>query len=146
MKKFLYFAACVGLAGLMSGCACRDYSFSNPFKNRPVRTKVRSWFQGDPCNTCNAPAGQPMNFGTNVSPLCDNCGSVGSIGQPVYSGNVVPGVQLYDDPNLNGPLSTPAFGQGIENPTPVYPDGGVQIRTDAIGTGVASDVVFPPKF
>ncbi len=146
MKKFLYFAACVGLAGLMSGCAYNDYSCNNPFKNRPVRTKIRSWFGGDPCSTCNAPAGQPTNCGTNVAPLCDSCGTSGSMSQSYYPGTGDPGVQLYEDPNLNAPLSAPVYNQGIENPSPVYPDAGAQIQNGPYGTGVANETVLPPNF
>ena len=146
MKKFLYIAACVGLAGLMSGCASRDYSCDNPFKNRPLRTKWRSWTRGDACDTCNAPAGQPINCDSNVAPLCDSCGPAGQIGQPVYSSNTVPGVQLYDNPNLNAPLSTPVYNQGIEYPAPIESNGGAQIQNNGIGAGMASDVPRPAPF
>lgn len=145
MNKFLCFAACVGLAGLMSGCAYSDYSLNNPFKNRPIRTKIRSWCGGDPCSTCSPPCGQPINCDSNVAPLCDSCAPAGSLGQPVYSGNADPGVQLYEDPNLNAPMSTPIYNQRIENPSPIYPDG-VQIQNGAIGTGVANEAVMPPNF
>ena len=146
MKKFLCFAACVGLAGLISGCACRDCPPDNPFKNKPIRTKLRSCFGGDPCNTCNPPAGQTINCDSNTAPLCDSCNTPGSFGQPVYSGGADPGVQLYEDPNLNAPMSTPVFNQRIENPSPVYPDAGAQIQNGAIGTGVANEVITPPNF
>lgn len=146
MKKFLYFAACVGLAGLMSGCSWNDCSSSNPFRNRPIRTKLRSCFGGDACSTCNPPAGQPFNCDSNVAPLCDSCGESGTVGQPVYSGYADPGVQLYEDPNLNAPLSTPIYNQRIENPSPIYPDSGAQIQSGAFGTGVATETVSPPNF
>lgn len=153
MKKILYLSACLGLVSLMSGCSCGNRTSCQPFKS--MRTKMQSWCQGDQCDTCCPPAGQPTNFGTNVAPLCDSCDTGTSVGRPVYSDSVAPGVQLYDDPNLNAPMSTPIYDQPIENPAPVYNGDGVlfqnsispgQVSSGVMGTGVASDSVTPPNF
>jgi hypothetical protein len=125
MKNYLYLTACIGLAVALSGCSSTSCGNGfSLFKNRPVRTRLQSWFGGAPCSTCFAPAGQPTNYGTNVAPLCDSCGL-----------NADPGIQLYNETNLNGPLNN----QIIQNPSPIYPDGSIQ-------GGVGNGGVQPPNF
>ena len=148
MNKKLYAVVCLSLAlGLMivlSGCSsCNQSIFSyRPFENQPVRSTVRSWFQGDPCNTCNPPVGQPANCGTNVAPLCDSCGDAA---QPAFPGTVDQGVPYYGETNLNSPIATPGpvyneTGANFQNGVPSLPTG------DIYGTSASSGAVVPPNF
>ncbi|MDA7902470.1 hypothetical protein N9B31_02315 [Mariniblastus sp.] len=126
MKRFLQFAACMCLAGLMSGCACNDYSLAHPFKNKPIRSKLRSWCKGDACSTCNTPAGQMMNCDSNVAPLCDNCGTIGPAMQPA----------------INAPVEN---GQ-VPSPAPATEETSFLNSTNSFNAGLVSDIVSPPDF
>ncbi|MFT5304354.1 MAG: hypothetical protein ACI87E_005076 [Mariniblastus sp.] len=126
--KTLLALALFGLIGSLSGCASNCQSW-NPFKDRPIRTKISSWFQGAPCSTCNAPAGQPLHFGTNTAPACATCGT-----DPTPVGGIVNGFSLYGDPALNGPATTPAYEQGIQSPGPAYSE--TSETVNPLGTGV----------
>ena len=120
MKNLLYLVGCVCLFVSLSGCSSNSSGQSgfSCFKNRPFRTKFQSCFGGAPCNTCSPPAGQPANCGTNVAPLCDSCG---------VNGSVTPGVSLYSETGLNGPINN----QIIQNPSPIYPEGAIQGGMDS---------------
>ncbi len=159
-QKLLSVIAVCALVVSMSGCACNSgcnsWMPSNPFKDRPVRNTIKSWFQGAPCNSCNAPAGQPLSFGTNSAPTCSSCGSVVSSGYAPAVDSYDSGVSLYGDTTINGPIVDPLYGQNpIQNPVLSYPDAGVvdghsggvigEIES-AIGTGVTGDGVIPPQF
>lgn len=89
------------LALMFSGCASTCGSNGifgrRPFQNQPVRSTIRSWFQGAECDTCNPPSGQHL-FSPNVAPLCDTCNT----GAPV-GGQVAP---LYGSP-IGAQLGTP---------------------------------------
>ena len=141
MKKNSYVVVCLilamGLVFVMSGCNTCGQS---RFNNQPIRTRIHSWFHGDPCNTCNPPAGQPINCDSNVAPLCDTCGT--EFAQPVYSGQADPGIPYYNgETNLNPPITSPG---------PVYNETGSYIPNqvpagEVYGTSAATDVV-PPNF
>lgn len=130
---------CAGLIALTSGCSGTGRScFSNPFK---------SCFRGDACSTCNAPAGQASNCGTNVAPLCDSCATnTGVAAPPAYSGIADQGVPLYGDPSLNAPeFSNPT----IQNGRVTYPESGYQDPSsgyNVIGTESTTGGVSPPPF
>ena len=145
-RKVLAFVACLGLVAAMSGCATNTgcgggFSLfqNNPFKDRPVRNSIRSWFQGDACSTCNPPAGLPANCGSNVAPLCDNCATQQGLGGQQ--------VTLYGGTNLNGPES------GIPNPAPIYTEDGTvtngvvgEIQSGVYGADIVNGGVNPPNF
>ena len=148
MNRNLYAVVCLSLAlGLivvLSGCSSSSGSSCNPsyrpFQN--VRSSIRSCFQGDPCNTCNPPAGQPANCGTNVAPLCESCGTGA---QPVFPGTVDQGVPYYGETNLNSPVATPGpvyneTGASFQNGLPSLPS------SDIYGTGASNGAVVPPNF
>ena len=141
----LILTACVCLMFSMSGCATsgngcsgRNSIFGQRLLQRktPVQDTVRGWFRGDPCNTCNPPVGMSANYGTNVAPMCDACGGV------VPQSNQ--GIQLYGDPNLNAPLSSPSLVDPNMN------NGGIISPTTPVGpieTGyMPSNEVVPPVF
>ncbi len=155
MKKLLLLTACLGLI-ITSGCAgtssCAGPGLFSGFQNGsfsdgPVRRQIRSWFQGDECSTCNAPAGQ-MNFGSNVAPLCESCGNPyplanGQIQQPIYSGEISQGGQLggqlYDNPVLNAPV----YGNTIPFDTGTSVQGNVGPIID--GAITSDPGVLPPS-
>ncbi len=145
-KLLSIIAGCVLIASLsgLSGCAsnsgCNSWMPSNPFKNRPVRNTIKSWFQGDACSTCNAPAGQPLHFGTNTAPLCTSCGSAVTTGYPPAVGTYDSNVSLYGDTSINGP--TPIYPE-----TGVIQNGGVVGEIEgAFGSGITNGAVNPPQF
>ncbi len=119
MKTSIKITLSLGLlitATLLSGCAsqcdsCRPGLFGGNriLQNQPIRSTVRSWFQGDDCDTCNTPAGQV--YTPNVAPLCESCNT----GQaaPLY-GNPVD-VQL-QSPQLNGGLGPAGLSNGMNAP------------------------------
>jgi len=48
-----------GCASSNCGCNSGNGLFgTNILQNQPIRSTVRSWFQGDSCDSCNTPAGQ----------------------------------------------------------------------------------------
>lgn len=104
----------MALVALSTGCAstCGNSGggiFGGPglFANQPVRSTIRSWFQGDNCDTCNAPAGQPPVYNPNVAPLCEGCGG----------GGIQPATPLYGAPIGGAQIGTPAL-QGAPQPGP----------------------------
>ena len=102
--------------GLFAGSANQGGLFqNNPLANNPMR----AFFQGAPCDTCNAPSRQITNATGNVAPLCRDGSCHG--GSPVAApGNVQlndPGVQYYD----NGSGTTNGFGGA---PGAVIPNSG----------------------
>ena len=121
IKLPLAFGLLIG-ATLLSGCAsncgpCRGNGLfgGQVFQNQPVRSTIRSWFQGDNCDTCNAPAGQTV-YSPNVAPLCETCN--GGVGQPIGTA-VTP---LYGTPvdaqlqaPQNGQLGPDPSGNGLSN-------------------------------
>lgn len=117
-------ASIAALVALSTGCAstcgtCNNGGlFGRPvFQNQPVRSTIRSWFQGDNCDTCAPPTGQVLS--PNVAPLCDTCNlgtqPTGGTVAPLY-GSPTGGVQL-GTPNVTTPQPGPAtIGNGVTPP------------------------------
>ena len=147
--QHLTFTFCLLIATLtLGGCASNSGCNSgtglfgtNILQGQPIRTTVRSWFQGDSCDTCNTPAGQ-------LAPPCENC--IGG-GTQVFS-NQIGGSQtqsLYGAPAINGvqpnggissqfaPQPGPAVGSGTSG---IIPDLGSGTRS----TGNLGALATPP--
>ena len=116
---------------------------TNILKNQPIRTTVRSWFQGDSCDTCNTPAGQL------TQPVCENCigGGVqgfsngqlgGSQTQPLYGAPTVNGAQ----PGQFAPQPGPAVGstsRSVDNNL-----GSGTSGSGTVGSGNFGSLATPP--
>ncbi|MEL7499822.1 MAG: hypothetical protein AAFN77_19620 [Planctomycetota bacterium] len=130
-KLALSCLAILMVAAMTPGCAstcgtCNSggiFGGQRVFQNQPVRSTIRSWFQGDNCDACNAPAGQRV-FSPNVAPLCDTCNGNAGIqpATPLYGAPIgtspVGGAQI-GTPNLQpgiqpGPDSM--LGNGVQPP------------------------------
>ena len=116
---------------------------TNILQNQPIRTTVRSWFQGDSCDTCNTPAGQL------TQPVCENCigGGVqgfsngqlgGSQTQPLYGAPTVNGAQ----PGQFAPQPGPAVGstsRSVDNNL-----GSGTSGSGTVGSGNFGSLATPP--
>ena len=158
MKKMLYLVICLGLVAPMIGCATGGSSI---FQNGccqstpgPIRSTIRSWFQGDACSTCNPPAGQLSNCGTNFAPLCDSCGH-SAIPTTVGTGVNTPPVQYYGETNLNGPatsfespvIQSPAPLQNVPTPAPASGSSTrLESRVESLFGASSTESVVPPQF
>lgn len=101
------------VALMSAGCASNCGSGSCPgsgsglfgtsfLEGQPVRRTVRSWFQGDSCDTCNTPAGQ---LSQPLGQSCDNCiggGQVFDGGQVTSQFGGQPVQPLYGSPTVSG--------------------------------------------
>ena len=150
---------------MFGGCASPDCGCNsggglfgtNILQNQPIRSTVRSWFQGDSCDSCNTPAGQL------TQPPCENCigGSVqgfsnGQLGapqvQPLYGAPTVNGVQ----PGFSGqfaPQPGPAVGstsRSIDNNlgSGTVGSGNIvpgNLGSGTVGSGSFGSLATPPQ-
>ena len=127
LTKFASIVAVLAITSF-SGCAstcntCNSggiFGGRQLFQNQPVRSTIRSWFQGDNCDSCNAPSGQVLS--PNVAPMCNTCNTGGLTGNgvaPLYGGNV--GNAQLGTPNIGGPAATSqpgpvTLGNGVQPP------------------------------
>ena len=141
-----------GCASSDCGCNSGNGLFgTNILQNQPVRSTVRSWFQGDSCDTCNTPAGQL------TQPVCENCvgGGVqgfsnGQLGapqvQPLYGAPAVNGAQ----PGFSGqfaPQPGPAVGstsRSIDNNLGSGTVGSGNLGSGTVGSGNFGSLSTPP--
>ena len=129
-------------SGCASDCGCNSGTGlfgTNILQGQPVRTTVRSWFQGDSCDTCNTPAGQ-------LHPPCENC-----IGGGISSGS---GTQAFSSGQFNAPQVQPLYGtpalqpnglssQFAPQPGPVVGSGTRSVGTP--NTGNFGPLATPPS-
>ena len=119
-----------GCASYNCGCNSGNGLFgTNILQNQPIRSTVRSWFQGDSCDGCNTPAGQL------TQPLCETCvgGVQGFSNQP---GAPQP---LYGAPAVNS--AQPGFsGQFAPQPGPAV--GSTSRSIDNVGSGTVGSGNF----
>ncbi len=135
MKKRLLNALCLALILFVSGCASSRYG--DPCNSRPTLRSwwqnncVRNYFRGEPCNSCNPPAGQPSSFDTNLIPGCEDgsCGGMVAPGPQTTIQGTSPSVPYYDDQFNNGLNNIPTS----MNQTSGYMPAG---SSNAIGSGV----------
>lgn len=147
MKKALALTA-LAIACSLSGCAssgsCNSggngWFGSRILQDQPVRRTIRSWFQGDACSTCNAPAGQLNGLAPNTAPLCENCGN-----QPMFQQNQ--GAPLYNSPIIGPTNDFNMPQQPILDPGAIQSDGGLG---PAFSSGRLNNLergnVLPPNF
>lgn len=104
-----------GCASTCNTCNSGGLTGARPWlQNQPVRSTIRSWFQGDNCSTCNTPSGQVQS--PNIAPLCDTCNTGG------ISGGTAP---LYGGPTGNVQLGAPGIAPAGQQPGPVTIGNGV---------------------
>ena len=123
-----------GCASSNCGCNSGNGLFgTNILQNQPIRSTVRSWFQGDSCDSCNTPAGQL------TQPVCDTC--VGGGVQGLNNQLGAPGAQpLYGAPAVNG--VQPGFsGEFAPQPGPAV---GSASRDINVGSGTVGSLATPP--
>ena len=146
-------------AGCASNCGSGSCSgsgsglFGTSFlQGQPVRTTVRSWFQGDSCDTCNTPAGQ---LSQPLGQTCDNCiggGQVttqfgGQAVQPLYGTPTINGVQPSGSSSQFAPQSSGSSSQFAPQPGPVGSAVGSTSRgIGNIDTGNFGSLGNPPSF
>ncbi len=183
MKRLFYLTVCVAVLAL-SGCAngltscgsntCNQgglfsgglFSGNGPFADGPVR----QWLRGDECDTCNAPAGQPL-CDSNTAATCSSCGQAAPMNdvyaQPAMGGQMInqPMINqpMMNQPMMNQPITGQpgfdAYSQPVQNGTvnSFYPDYGGQSMdgglggssnivpgNDVYGSGNVESVIDPP--
>jgi len=128
-----------------SNCGCNSSNSGNGLfgtsflQNQPIRSTVRSWFQGDSCDTCNTPAGQL------TQPACETC--IGGGGQGFS--NQIGGSQarpLYGAPAVNS--VQPGFsGEFAPQPGPAVGSTSRTINNSGsgtVGSGNFGSLATPP--
>lgn len=125
-----------GCASSDCGCNSNNGLFgTNILQDQPIRSTVRSWFQGDSCDTCNTPAGQL------TAPPCDNCIGGGVQGFSNTQFNTQQAAPLYGAPTING--AQPGFsGQFAPQPGPAVGSGTRTIEN--LGSGTVGSLATPP--